>query len=403
MNVLTTLGALADGKILEIGDGYRTNRAEYGEPGLRIIRVADVADGEVSFDGPDSVSMRHVASVASKAGQVGDILLTTKGTVGRVAIVRQADTPFVYSPQLCYFRITDPQRINRRYLGYWFKSEEFWNQAQQCMNNTDMAAYINLRDIRSLQIQLPSIRTQRSVAEVLGALDDKIVVNLRVGKLAIALADFKFAVAARSAAMSCDSFADLASIGGGGTPSTKVAEFWGGRVPWATPTDVTGLPGPYLQDTTRHLTAEGLESCASPLYPEGSILMTSRATIGAFAVLARPCAVNQGFIVVRPRNERLRWWLFHELRRRVPEFISHANGATFLELSRGEFKKFRVHLATEAVMKKFCVDAAAIHGTAQAAHQENVKLADLRDALLPGLMSGRIKVKDAEDRVGEVL
>src|SRR5690606_5506851 len=122
-----------------------------------------------------------------------------------------------------------------------------------------------------------------------------------------------------------------ATVAGGGTPSTKVEGYWGGEIAWSTPTDVTALTAPYLFETGRTITAKGLENCASQLYPAQSILMTSRATIGAFALPQMPAAVNQGFIVVLPPTEELRWWLFHEMRSRVEEMISLANGSTFLE------------------------------------------------------------------------
>jgi type I restriction enzyme S subunit len=131
--------------------------------------------------------------------------------------------------------------------------------------------------------------------------------------------------------------------------------------------------------------------------------MTSRATIGAFALAQRPTAVNQGFIVVNAHDATLQMWLFHEMRARISEFISHANGATFLELSRGKFKAFTVRVAESQVMADFGVFAEALHEQAAALTAESDRLAATRDALLPLLMSGKVSVKDAESVVGEVL
>lgn len=182
--VEVTIGALAEAGALTFGDGYRTRRPEHGRPGYRILRVADVADGRVQLDGPDFVSDRYLQAIGPKLSQAGDVLLTTKGTVGRVAIYPKNAESVVYSPQLCYFRITDIGVIDARFLGYWFKSAAFARQASHRANNTDMAAYINLRDIASLSIDLPSIRDQHAVAEVLGALDDKIAANQRAAAVA---------------------------------------------------------------------------------------------------------------------------------------------------------------------------------------------------------------------------
>ena len=175
-----TMAELVAEGVLSFSDGYRTKRAEHGQPGFRILRVADVADGSISPDGEDFVSADYESAVGSKRAQVGDVLLTTKGTVGRVAIMPALDEELVYSPQLCYFRVHQEQRLNRRWLSYWFKSADFLRQAAHRTNNTDMAAYINLADIRSLRLPSTPIQEQRAIAEVLGALDDKIAANSRL-------------------------------------------------------------------------------------------------------------------------------------------------------------------------------------------------------------------------------
>jgi type I restriction enzyme, S subunit len=166
---------------------------------------------------------------------------------------------------------------------------------------------------------------------------------------------------------------------------------------------VTALAGPYLESTSRSISELGLANCSSALYPAGSILMTSRATIGAFAIAGQPMAVNQGFIVVRPHDEQLKWWILHDMQSRVDEFVSHANGATFMELSRGKFKALPARLAGEDAMYRFNAYADALHTAARAALVENTQLAALHDTLLPHLMFGRLRVKDAEKQVEAVV
>ncbi len=248
----------------------------------------------------------------------------------------------------------------------------------------------------------PPLCEQRAIAEVLGSLDDKIATNTKLATTADELACAEFLKAAASAKSGSRTYADVASVGGGGTPRSTVPEYWDGDVLWLTPTDVTGLNGPYVSRTSRTITEAGLAATSSALYPVGSIFMTSRATIGAFAVAEAPMAVNQGFIVVQPHDERLRYWLFHEMRSRVSEYLDHANGATFMELSRGNFKKLPVTLADEQTMFTFGARVAPLHARASAALHENSALATTRDALLPALMSGRLRVSDAERIVDDV-
>jgi type I restriction enzyme S subunit len=249
-------------------------------------------------------------------------------------------------------------------------------------------------EAKALTVLVPARSDQDAIAEVLSALDDKIAANERAirGSLNLAAAHFQATVA--GVGFSTEIFTDVASVNGGGTPRTSVGEYWGGSIQWATPTDVTGLNAPYLRRTSRSITEEGLAACASSLYPTGSILMTSRATIGAFAIAQQPTAVNQGFIVVNAKRADLQWWLFHEMQDRVPEFLTHANGATFLELSRGRFRDLVVRLPEAQALQAFNRVVQPLHELAASISEENEKLAAARDEFLPLLMSGRLRVKD---------
>ena len=79
--------------------------------------------------------------MGSKISKPGDIVLTVKGTVGRVALMPPDGPVFAYSPQLCYFRPTASGPLISRYLYYWFKSTQFWNQADALKGQTDIEAY----------------------------------------------------------------------------------------------------------------------------------------------------------------------------------------------------------------------------------------------------------------------
>ena len=259
---------------------------------------------------------------------------------------------------------------------------------------------LNVRDFSRFRFAVPPLWEQRAIAEVLGALDDKIAANRRIADLSRRLVASEFTRAVAGARHSGRTFEEVAAVGGGGTPKTGVAEFWDGNIAWLTPTDVTALEGSTVFSTSRTLTEAGLRACASPLYPTGTIFMTSRATIGAMAVAGRPMAVNQGFIVVEP-PEGLRWWLFHEMTSRVDEFLSWANGATFMELSRGTFRRLPVRLTEPESVSRFELKAESLHAREATATAEASRLALTREALLPALMSGRLTVRDVERVVAD--
>jgi type I restriction enzyme S subunit len=122
--------------------------------------------------------------------------------------------------------------------------------------------------------------------------------------------------------------------------------------------------------------------------------MTSRATIGAFAVAQVPTAVNQGFIVVTPETDAGRTFLLLEMMDRVPDFIQHANGSTFLELSRGRFKQLPIDWPSEGDLARLDREVSPFIASAAELQREITDLTRVRDELLPLLMSGRVLVRD---------
>ena len=183
----TTLNQLAARSVLEFSDGYRTRKDELDQTGFRIVRAGDLHSGRAHFDGPDFVSATMARGIGRKAVQPGDVALTTKGTVGRAALVGDVPEPAVYSPQICYFRVLDDSVLNSQFLLCWFRSEGFWSQASYLMSATDMAPYLSLKDIGNLSVDLPDLATQTAIADVLGALDDKIAANERMLELNLRL------------------------------------------------------------------------------------------------------------------------------------------------------------------------------------------------------------------------
>jgi type I restriction enzyme S subunit len=131
--------------------------------------------------------------------------------------------------------------------------------------------------------------------------------------------------------------------------------------------------------------------------------MTSRATIGAFAVTQIPAATNQGFVAVRPRKPEHCWFLFEEMRARVPEMLDRANGSTFMELSRGNFKLMTLAVPSEHALRELDAALAPLHDRAAQLDRESSRLALLRDILLPELLSGRVRVPEAFAAVEEVV
>jgi type I restriction enzyme S subunit len=398
--VSQTFAALADLGVAVLDCEHRTPPAQ--DEGYPYIAIPDIHDGRVDLATSRRISRSDLDSWTRRSKPAaGDIVVTRRGRVGDTAPIPDG-VECAIGQNLVLLR-SDGSQIDQRYLRWATRGPAWRSEVERLTNVGAVFSSLNVRDIPQLRIPLFPMTTQQAIAEVLGALDDKIAQNSRTVGLLVELADARFAQAVSRAEPGPQTFGDVAHVGGGGTPRTTVDEYWGGEVYWATPTDVTALSAPYLAKTARTITDEGLAACSSALYPVGSILMTSRATIGKFALAQVPTAVNQGFIVVNAKNPAHQWWLFHEMKSRVSEFVSFSNGATFLELPRGRFKDLKVRLVAEETARGFGDLVGPLHATAAALVVESNALSKTRDDLLPLLMSGKVRVKDAEKQVEAVL
>ena len=180
---------------------------------------------------------------------------------------------------------------------------------------------------------------------------------------------------------------DLATIVGGGTPSRAVADYWGpggtGELPWATPTDVTGLGGRFIKTTKSTLTEAGLASSSAVLLPPYSLLVTTRATIGVCAINRVPMATNQGFQNLVPKPDVVDidflYYLVSYHSRRLRRL---AAGSTFLEVSKSTLASCRVSVPSLAKQR----DIAAILTSVDDAVEKSQVVIDEVQTVKQGVM-----------------
>ncbi len=173
--------------VLVVGDGYRAKNSELSGSGLPFARAGNIADG-FRFSGADRFPEDGLPRVGDKISRPGDVVFTSKGTVGRFAFVRRNTERFVYSPQLCFWRSRDEEAIDPYFLYCWMRGPEFFGQFKGVAGQTDMAEYVSLTDQRRMFVTLPPLDEQRAIAHILGALDDKIELNRRMNATLEAMA-----------------------------------------------------------------------------------------------------------------------------------------------------------------------------------------------------------------------
>jgi type I restriction enzyme S subunit len=140
---------------------------------------------------------------------------------------------------------------------------------------------------------------------------------------------------------SLSTMTELAEIRSGGTPSTARPEFWDGGVPWCTPTDITALRGRrFLVNTSRTISHAGLIASSAELIPSGSLIMTSRATIGECAINVTPITTNQGFKNLTPNSDIDHAFFYYLIASQKHAIRLLAAGSTFLEIGKRELSGF---------------------------------------------------------------
>jgi len=181
---------------------------------------------------------------------------------------------------------------------------------------------------------------------------------------------------------------------GGGTPSTLVNSYWqGGDINWYSPTDLTAANAVFSFQSKAQITELGLKESSARLFPPYSIMMTSRATIGQISINTTPACTNQGFITCIPNDKVPLYFLYYWLKLNKEYFIQIANGATFLELTKGKFKNVNILIPPVRIIEPYTKGQRPIFEILEILLRQKEYLITSRDRLLSRLMSGKIDVE----------
>ncbi|MER6804607.1 MULTISPECIES: restriction endonuclease subunit S [Streptomyces] len=374
---------------LEIGDGYRAKNSELGGDGPIFMRAGRLTQNGWDWDGAERFHAELTAKVKPKMAKPGDTVITTKGnSTGRTGYVPKDSPDFVYSPHLSYWRSTNPDEIDSRYLRYWALSSEFHSQLKAMAHGTDMAPYLSLSDQKRIEITLPAIEQQRDISDILGALDDKIATNERIVTTTQLLIQARYLQAINKESNP--------------KPLGDLVEFHNRkRVPLSS-RQRAEIPGPYpyygaagVVDYIRDFIFSGPHLLVGE---DGSVITAERKPVTQY--VWGDFWVNNHAHVLTGRE------ISTELLTVALQFTDVAalvTGAVQPKLNMRNLMRLEVPLPTEkqtaTLDKEFCEATALIRRRSD----ESRTLADLRDTLLPQLMSGKLRVRDAEKIVEDAV
>ena len=185
---------------------------------------------------------------------------------------------------------------------------------------------------------------------------------------------------------------DVAELLSGGTPSTAVAAYWGGGIPWCTPTDITSTKGNFITSTEQTITADGVKSSSATILPVGSILLCTRATIGEAKITTVAMTTNQGFksLVVRAGVSNIFMYFLMSTKKRV--LLERSSGSTFLEISKKELGSIDLWMPEFDEQKAIAALLSDIDDEIEALEKRLAKTRDLKQGMAQELLTGRTRL-----------
>ena len=352
---------------------YANELCSVGVPFYRSKEIIEKLNGQDTLSNPLFISEDRFQEILRLTGAPirGDVLLTSRGTLGVPYIVKESDRFHFADGNLTWFR--NFRHLDSQYLKYFFVSPPGKAELSKCVIGSSQAAY-TIAALKKVEIPLPPLPVQRRIAGILSAYDELIENSQRRIRILETMAralyrewfvHFKFPGHEKYPRVASPlgdipqgwevkTVEDSFKISGGGTPSRKEEKYWdGGTIQWFSPSDLTSACTMFMDDSNDHITEIGLAESSARLFPARSVMLTSRATIGAVAINTHEACTNQGIITCIPNESVPLFFLFHWLTENVPTFQRMASGATFKEISRGVFKTIELLHPPAKLVRRF--------------------------------------------------
>lgn len=308
-----------------------------------------------------------------------------------VALLREEEC--IISSVYTAFEIIDTNELDPEYLMLWFCRPEFDRYARYHSHGS-VREIFDWNEMCRVELPVPSIEKQTSIVRQINQCSDYVsnktkLISAYEGALQALYKSYKFDEqdSPESRTWETCTIGDLCLPVGGGTPSTdEPAYYEGGEIPWVTPTDVTRNGCLALLSPKGRITELGLKHSSAKMLPPDTILMTSRASVGYFALCGHEICTNQGFISCIPNRPELRMYLLCNLINRVKEIRTLADGgSTYSEISKKDFKAMKVSLPPTYLLKEFECKAYSIFTLIRTLRREIESIKELRTTILSTL------------------
>ena len=401
-------------QLCEITSSKRIFAADYVSEGVPFYRGREVTEkykGNLDVSTELFITEEKFAEIEHKFGapKLGDLLLTSVGTLGSVYVVKPGDRFYFKDGNLTWFR--NFKGLDSQFLFYWIGSPQGKAELQKCTIGSSQSAFTIVL-LKGIEIALPPIPEQQRIAGILSAYDELIENSQRRIKILEAMArglyrewfvHFRFpghenhprvasALGEIPQGWEVKAIQDFGKVVTGKTPSKANAGFFGEDVPFVKTPDMHG--NLFILGTNESLSTAGANSQANKTLPVGSICVSCIGTIGVVSITTEDCQTNQQINSVVLAKSEYREFLFLRLQeaKQALENLG-SNGATMGNVNKSKFESMEIVAPPDAHLFDFHRLTQPMFNSILNLTRQVKNLRATRDLLLPRLLSGQINVE----------
>lgn len=376
--------------------GIGAPAVDYDPKKYTYLRITDINDdGSINTNGLKSVDAEDAYKYILQENDI--VFARTGASTGKTYFYQPQDGTLVYAGFLIKFSI-DPQKVNPRLLKYITHSQEYYNWVRS-FDTGGTRGNINAVTFANMPITLPDRATQDKIVAILSSLDDKIELNRRINAN----------LEQQAQALYKSWFVDFEPFGGkmpedwregtlgeictcylGGTPSRTQSEYWSGNIPWINSGEVNKFR---IIEGSEFITELGLKKSATKLLPKKTtVLAITGATLGQVSLLEIDSCANQSVIGILENKCIPYEFIYPLIKNDIDKIIRHQTGGAQQHINKNNIESHSVIIPDTKTMEQYKAIQAPVYNLIANKCFENLRLAQLRDTLLPKLMSGEITV-----------
>ena len=313
------------------------------------------------------------------------VMMSCIATIGKCGITTKPS----FTNQQINSVICNPDIVDPLFLYYVFT--QIGHQLESAGGGGSVYTNVSKSRFSEISVLLPPLPEQRTIAAVLGALDDKIELNRRMNRTLEAMAQAVFREMMKDVEKegSILEFADLLS---GGTPSTAEESYWNGDIEWVSAKDVSSADGVFLLDTEKKITQAGIDHSSTKLLPAKTTIVTARGTVGAHCMLGKPMTMNQTNYGLKAKEGIGDYFVYFALSEMVEQLKQQSYGTIFDTITTKTFHSVLCPRPSLGVIQQFEERVTPLMDAILNNLKQSRTLAALRDALLPKLLRGVVRV-----------